>query len=237
MSKVKNHSLHQIYHCQLPNWKRGNPKMGEESDKWSNVSHHLSWFCKKKLKKFWTKTIFKNTIDSPSSFQVVLRIWRPLPSLWHRGSRLQKSKPLPAEQSSLWGFGCLFSDLLLQITWKRSAFHPNLEKSNVCRKRYKCRLGSDFLFSYFLLAAQVGSPMHYGEVAMVISDHFKQKWHFHFLIHWVLLESPLKKIAKKPIFRLWTYFFCYLGVLTQNLPFLKTNSFGESFFWDQSWLE
>ena len=150
MSKVKNHSSISDISLSTVNWEKSPTSEATSATTWISLV--------KKLKKIMNQN-YLNTIDSPSSFQVVLRIWRPLPSQWLRGSRLQKSKPLPAEQSSLWGFGCLFSDLLLQITWKRSAFHPNLEKSNVCRKRYKCRLGSDFLFSYFLLSAQVGSPM------------------------------------------------------------------------------
>ena len=34
----------------------------------------------------------------------------------------------------------------------------------------------------------------------------------------------------KTIFQILNPLFCYLGVFTQNVPFIKTNSFGESFF-------
>ena len=39
----------QLYHCQLPYWERRNPKMGEESNKWSNVCHNLSKIISKKI--------------------------------------------------------------------------------------------------------------------------------------------------------------------------------------------
>ena len=56
-----------------------------------------------------------------------------------------------------------------------------------------------------------------GEMALGIChfrDHFKQKCHFHFLIHWVLLESPLwkfEKIAKIPVFQTFNLFFAIWG--------------------------
>ena len=47
-------------------------------------------------------------LNLPSALQVVLRRWKLLPSQSHRGSRLQKPKPLPAEQSPLGGFDFSF---------------------------------------------------------------------------------------------------------------------------------
>ena len=47
-------------------------------------------------------------LNLPSELRVVLRRWKLLPSQSHRGSRLQKPKPLPAEQSPLGGFDFSF---------------------------------------------------------------------------------------------------------------------------------
>ena len=40
-----------------------------------------------------------------------------------------------------------------------------------------------------------------------------------------------------PIFQTLNHFFCYLGVLSQNAPFIKKILFARGIFWDQSWLE
>ena len=46
-----------------------------------------------------------------------------------------------------------------------------------------------------------------------------------------LFSKNLVKYLWIYIFQTLNLFFCYLGVFTQNVPFIKTNSFGESFFW------
>ena len=54
-----------------------------------------------------------------------------------------------------------------------------------------------FWISHYPIIALWGSCN--GEMALGIvhfQDHFKQKCHFHFLIHWVLLKPPLQKIEK-----------------------------------------
>ena len=47
-------------------------------------------------------------LNLPSELPVVLRRWKLWPSQSHRGSRLQKPKPVPAEQTPLGGFDFSF---------------------------------------------------------------------------------------------------------------------------------
>ena len=73
------------------------------------------------------KLVFNNsatnqTIDSPFSLRVVLRIWKLLPFQLHHDSRLQKSKPMPAEQSSLWACDWLYWYLFIKSLAKNWHF-------------------------------------------------------------------------------------------------------------------
>ena len=93
--KLRMTALYQIYHCQLPNWKRGNPKMGEEANKWSNVSHHLSWFCKKKLKNSepklfkhnWLTVLFPGGFENMKALAISMAPWFKAPKVKAIASR------------------------------------------------------------------------------------------------------------------------------------------------------
>lgn len=65
-------------------------------------------------------------------------------------------------------------------------------------------------------------------------DHFNQKWHFHFLIHWVLLKYPIVNIwknSKNSYFSDFEHIFLLFGGV-----FSKCTFYENKFFWPELFL-
>jgi len=64
-------------------------------------------------------------------------------------------------------------------------------------------------------------------------DHFNQKWHFHFLIHWVLLKYPIVNIwknSKNSYFSDFEHIFLLFGGVLSKCTFYENKLFWPELF-------